>query len=178
MAGLLDYVNEQLVRGDYPDVGGTMESIAEFRNPVIDRFENMANEQALTDVSDIAYGGLLGLGRGIGLLGNIPKGQGMLGMHQGKYGRLPIDAPVTTKPSPMLEEMYGKELAYDLWMRNEAAKRGKQYTTERLDEFLKPSFPERIANTSREFINDKSVQPFLYGNNAAMGIGDRITGGE
>ena len=88
-------------------------TLASIEVGVPDRFEKMLSEQALIDNS-LDFIPLSKLGR------LKPK-------KVPKKEYLPVDAPITTKPSPRLEKMLGKKQARELWLREEAAKRGKYY---------------------------------------------------
>jgi hypothetical protein len=161
----------------YVDNDTTVGTGVQFGNTLVDQLNALAGRQGLVDNSDMFALGLLG--RAGKAASNTPVGRSMFSpktMLRSNPGRLPVDAPIDTTWSRELAGRYGEQFAKDYWIKQEAAKRGKLYTSDTLNDFFIPSTLERAIGTTQNVLENPVVSSSLTSGNILAGYGDRLLG--
>ena len=178
MLNAFDYVDEFRQQQDqYVDSDTTMGTGTQFGNTLVDDMNGLLGRQGLVDNTDMFAMGLLGMGSK--LANRIPAGKSMFSpetMLRANPKRLPVDAPVDTTWSRELASRYGEEFAKDYWMKQEAAKRGKLYTTDVLEEFYAPSLLEKTMSTLSDTYNIPQIKSAVQSGSIGYGYGNKLLG--
>ncbi len=167
MNGLMSYVDEILSRGDYPDTGGTMESMAMVRNPMIERVDSMADNQGLIDVTPYIMSSFIKappLSRGIQTptrVYNQPSG----------LDKLIEKAIRNAKPEDDMVKWVGKDAATELARTSVARAFGKQYYSP-TSTYQAPSQLELFTGRLINSMDD----PMVRGSMGGVGLGYRMIG--